>query len=136
MAYAATVNEIADVTVGGVRYISYAIGESDIGTTDLAEVALGHQVFTVTLFEAHLRVAGSASTIDPELFIATGTPSAMVNTLDEVSTTATAAAYQRVGDNVRVVSTTGSLFLYSNPDLATGATGRIDTRITIAVGHR
>jgi len=135
MAYSATVVEVADQTVGGVRYQTYAIDESDVGIADLAEIPLGHQLFTVTLFEAHLRVAGSASTISPELFIATGTPSALRDTLDEVSTTATAEAYQRVGDNVRVVSSSGTLYLYSNPDVATGATGRVDTRITIAVGH-
>ena len=135
MAYSSTVAEVADVMVGGVRYITYAISESDVDTTDLAVLDIGAQVFTVTLFEAHLKTAGSAATIDPELFIAGSSVAGMRSTLDQVSTTDTAAAYHSVGSNVRVTSIAGKLYLLSNPDVATGASGEIDTRITIALGH-
>ena len=134
MAYSSTVAEVADVNVGGVRYVTYAISESDVGTTDLATIDVGAQVFTVCLFEAHLKTPGSAATIDPELFLDDDAVATMRSTLDQVSTTETAAAYLRVGDSVRVAAPAGQLYLLSNPDVATGATGVIKTRITIAIG--
>lgn len=122
------------VTAGTVRQIkgkthaSFEIVETDVATNSEWNIPLGDNYWTMTLFEAHLYTAGSASQIDPDLG---RSASFVTGTLDEVATNTTPGTHIRTQDDVRFVGST--LYGRSKPD---ATAGEIRSRVTLVMGHK
>jgi hypothetical protein len=131
VAYSNTVSDPVIRTIDGRKHVTVTITEEEVGTTDEWEIGVP-EFFTLTLFEAELETAGDASTIDPDLGLAA---SFVADTLDEVVQNTTAGVHVRNQSSVRVTATGRVLRGRSTPDVATGATGVIVTRVTYVEGH-
>lgn len=127
MPYAFAVTVLHTKLLNGRRHVCFQIEEENVGPTDEWSVELGDPFWTLTLFEAQLVTAGSASTLDPELGLSAGF---VIDTLDEVADTVTPSANVRVQDDVRFVGT--RLYGRSKPD---NTATMIRSRVTLIAGH-
>lgn len=127
MPYAFAVTVLHTKLLNGRRHVCFQIEESSVGPTDEWSIELSDPFWTLTLFEAQLVTAGSASTLDPELGLSSGF---VIDTLDEVADTVTPSANVRVQDDVRFVGT--HLYGRSKPD---NTATLIRSRITLIAGH-
>ena len=122
--------ERAFTRIDGKTYTTFEIIEGDVTPTDEWKITGLPKIFTITLFEAELVTAGTATTIDPDL----GTKDSFsLNTVDTAVTNATAAVWINSMSDARVNSPAGILVGRSTPD--TGTATKIRTRVTFREGH-
>lgn len=120
-------------TIDGLAHLTYEIEETGAAAGDEVAIELPAAGFyTLKLFHAVL-TAGTATTIQPELGIASGWTADDIN---HVVTAAAADAAQRIQDEVRIAIPTAEppvLYFRNQPD--SGADNAISTRITVVVGQ-
>jgi len=131
-AYSFTVSTPVTKVVDGVRHVTWTVTETDVSSGDEWTIDGVPTWVTMTLFEAELTVAGSASTVDPEVGL---DDSWTVDSLDEVVVNDTAASHIRNQTTIPIYAENGKLVGRSEPDVATGASGEIVTRVTVIIGH-
>lgn len=131
-AYEYSVSDPVVRQVDGRRHVTWTVTETDVSPGDEWTIPGVPNFVTMTLFECELTVAGSASTVDPEV----GLDDAWaVDTLDEVVVNDTAAVHVRNQTAVPIYVENGKLVGRSQPNVATGATGTVVTRVTVVLGH-
>lgn len=129
MAYAFTV--VGPAVVGDE--LVWEIYESDVGTASEWSITNWPKTATITLIETNLLVAGSAATVQPAVGGRAGFTSGGAHELAKADA---AAAYVSIGQDKRVTNQRRRIYGQSRPNVATGATGRINTRVTARHGHR
>jgi len=127
VAYTKTIEGPVVAEIAGRRHLSWTITEGGVTASDSFELPGLPLFFTLTLFEALLENAGTASTISPVVSLDSQ------DGLDEVASTAEAGTYIRNDCPVPVFSPRANLHVMSTPD--TGTATKIVTRISIVEGH-
>jgi hypothetical protein len=135
MPYAFAVSTPVVVWVNGRKHVTWKVTETGgIAPTDEWNIPGVPMPCDVKLHECELVTPGSAATIDPIM----GTAATFVaDTNNALPGNVTPAAHTRNQSSVRVRASSGgygTLYGRSGPNLATGATGRIETYVTIAEG--
>lgn len=132
MAYDFTISIQREVVIGGARYTLLEIDETEIDVADEWSVPSLPDVFTITSFKASLIVAGSAATLDPRMGVVA---SFVAGSINEELDNASPAADVAIREPAPVIALGKTLYGRSTPDVATGVTGEIKTRIALRWGH-
>ena len=132
MAYAFTPTGPTVHFVDGVKHGTWEIDETEVDTASTWKITHVPELGTITLYEVHLATGGDAASIAPELGIVDAWTA---GSLDEIAQTTPPNTHVRVQSDQRYFSADNTLVGRSKPNVATGATGNIKTRITVRWGH-
>ena len=128
MAYASSVTSVSRIDAGR-KVTTYTITETEAAATSEWSLALPDEAVTITLYEATL-TAGTGTTVQPKIGLATNPTANTAGYLDQI---ATAAAYVRGPENIRVKS--GAKTLYGRSTVDAGSDNSITTVVEVAAGH-
>lgn len=134
MAYVVSGHDVpvSRALVNGRLYTTWIVQETDVSPSSRYKLTPCPLIGEITLLSNQLAVPGNASSCQPGVgYIAAW----VVDTLDEVDMASEAAAQQTIMIPTRYAAVAGELYLGSNVNIATGATGVVRTRITIGEGH-